>query len=694
MGNSKMDSKIKNFFYPSKIVLVGASSKEKTIGYELLKSINYFGFKGEIFPVNPNVETILGYKCLNSISYLPEGIDLAIVAVPKQFVEDSINQLIMKDIQSIILITAGFREIGEEGAILEKKIIEIIKKSGSRLVGPNCMGVINTMDSVSINATFVAEQPEKGGTAFLSQSGAIGAAVLNSLRNTDIKFCHFISVGNKADINENDLLRFWQTDDNIKTLTLYLESFVDGENLIKMVFESNFSKPIIILKSGRTKDGINAASSHTGSIGSSDRVVESVLHQLGIIRANNLNELFNTSKGFENFPLPAGNKIGIVSNAGGPSILAVDSLAKENLTLAELSDDTKLKLKKIVHPDGSTNNPVDLLPLGTADQFKEVNKILLEDENVDAIISIFVEPVMVKAIGVIEAVNSITSQKPIYQVVMPLPEFWEDYRKNSQNKKPLFKNPEEPAEVISNILFHQRSRKKYKRLSANQTDQYLFESKNEFASTDDIGKLLKHYNIPVVKTEIILPGIINKIIEKFSFPLVLKGISKDVIHKSEFNAVKVNIKNINELLEAEMEILESFKEKRIHLDEFIVQPFIKPRFEILIGGFRDPAFGPMIMFGSGGKYVEIINDTSLRSAYLSEVDIEEMIAETKIGLLLKGVRGEKPVKMSKIVEIIKSSAQLLLDNISVSEFDFNPVIISDNDSIYSVDTRIKLNLQL
>lgn len=689
-----MDSKIKNFFYPSKIVLVGASSKEKTIGYELLKSINSFGFKGEIFPVNPNVETILGYKCLNSISYLPEGIDLAIVAVPKQFVEDSINQLIMKDIQSIILITAGFREIGEEGAILEKKIIEIIKKSGSRLVGPNCMGVINTMDSVSINATFVAEQPEKGGTAFLSQSGAIGAAVLNSLKNTDIKFCHFISVGNKADINENDLLRFWQTDDNIDTLTLYLESFVDGENLIKMVFESNFSKPIIILKSGRTKDGINAASSHTGSIGSSDRVVESVLHQLGIIRANNLNELFNTSKGFENFPLPAGNKIGIVSNAGGPSILAVDSLAKENLTLAELSDDTKLKLKKIVHPDGSINNPVDLLPLGTAEQFKEVNKILLEDENVDAIISIFVEPVMVKAIGVIEAVNSITSQKPIYQVVMPLPEFWEDYRKNSQNKKPLFKNPEEPAEIISNILFHQRSRKKYKRLSANQTDQYLFESKNEFASTDDIDKLLKHYKIPVVKTEIILPGIINKIIDKFSFPLVLKGISKDVIHKSEFNAVKVNIKNINELLEAEMEILESFKEKRIHLDEFIVQPFVKPRFEILIGGFRDPAFGPMIMFGSGGKYVEIFNDTSLRSAYLSEFDIEEMIAETKIGLLLKGVRGEKPVKMSKIVEIIKSSAQLLLDNISVSEFDFNPVIISDNDSIYSVDTRIKLNLQL
>ena len=687
-----MDSKIKNFFYPSKIALVGVSSKEKSIGYELLKSINSFGFMGKVFPVNPNVESILGYKCLNSISHLPEDINLAIVAVPKQFVEESIIQLTKKNIQSIILVTAGFKEIGEEGAILEKKIIEIIKASGSRLVGPNCMGVINTLDEVKLNATFVAEQPEKGGTAFLSQSGAIGAAVLNSLRNTDIKFCHFISVGNKGDLNENDLLNFWQTDENIKTLTLYLESFVDGENLIKTVIENNFAKPIIILKSGRTTDGINAASSHTGSIGSSDRVVESVLHQFGIIRANDLNELFNTSKGFENFTLPSGNKIGIVSNAGGPSILAVDSLAHENLILAKLSDETKLKLKNIVHPNGSINNPVDLLPLGTAEQFKEVNKILLEDINVDAIISIFVEPVMVSALGVIEAVNSIISPKPIYQVVMPLPEFWEDYRNSSQNEKPLFKYPEEPAEVISNILFHQRSRKKFIRLSSNPKDLFKFESKNVFASIEDIDKLLKHYKIPVIKTEVIMPEIINKIIEKFSFPIVLKGISKNVIHKSEFNAVKVNIKNINELLEAEMEILESFKEKRIHLDEFVVQPYIKPRFELLIGGFRDPSFGPMIMFGSGGKYVEIFNDTSLRSAYLTECDIEEMISETKIGMLLKGVRGEKPVEMDKIVEIIKSSAQLLLDNISISEFDINPVIISNNDSIYSVDTRIKLNL--
>ena len=689
-----MDSKIKNFFYPSKIALIGASSKEKSIGFELLRSIKSFGFKGKVLLVNPNVETILGYKCLNSISYLPDEIDLAIVAVPKQFVEDSIIQLIKKNIQSIILVTAGFKEIGEEGAILEKKVIEIIKISGSRLVGPNCMGVINTLDEVKLNATFVAERPEKGGTAFLSQSGAIGAAVLNSLRNTDIKFCHFISVGNKGDINENDLLSFWQSDDNIKTITFYLESFVDGENLIKKVFESNFSKPIIILKAGRTKDGINAASSHTGAIGSSDRVVESVLHQLGIIRANNLNELFNTSKGFENFPLPFGNKIGIISNAGGPSILAVDSLAKENLTLAILSEETKLKLKNIVHPDGSINNPVDLLPLGTAAQFKEVNQILLEDENVDAVISIFVEPVMVKAIEVIESVNSILSSKPIYQVVMPLPEFWEDYRKSPQNKKPLFKTPEEPAEVISNILFYQKSREKYIRITANPNNQFRFESKNSFASTEDVDKLLRHYKIPVVKTEIIVPEVINKIIESFSFPIVLKGISKNVIHKSEFNAVKVNIKNINELLEAEMEILQSFKEKKIHLDEFLVQPFIKPRFELLIGGFRDPSFGPMIMFGSGGKYVEVFNDTTIRSAYLSEFDIVEMISETKIGTLLKGVRGENPVNMGKVIEIIKSSAQLLLDNNSISEFDINPVIISDNDSIYSVDTRIKLNLQL
>ncbi len=449
-----MDSKLQNFFYPSAVCIAGASTKEKSIGYELLKSIKKYGYKGKIYPVNPKADEILGFKNYKSIDLIPAQIDLAIVVVPKTFAEETIDQLLQKGVKSIILVTAGFRETGQAGADAEKRIITKVKNASARLVGPNCMGVITTFENIKLNATFVAEEPQIGRTAFLSQSGAIGAAILNSLRETDIRFGHFISVGNKADISENDLLQFWQEDENISTITFYLESFVDGEFFIKPFINNKINKPVIILKAGRTKEGIKAASSHTGAIGSSDRVVDSVLDQFGIIRVETLTELFNTSKGFENFNLPKGNRIAVITNAGGPAILTVDSIGKENLILAELTDETKNKLREIVHPEGSVQNPVDLLPGGTAEQFKQVNEIVAADKNVDAVISVFVEPVMVPSFNVIENINSIKSEKPIFQVVMPLPEFWENYRLNSKYKKPLFKNPEEPAKVISHILFH------------------------------------------------------------------------------------------------------------------------------------------------------------------------------------------------------------------------------------------------
>src|ERR1035437_901955 len=439
---------LSNFFYPYSICIAGASSKEKSIGYELLKSIKKYGFTGKIFPVNPRVNVVLDYKCYKTIEDIKENIDLGIIIVPKAFIEESIDQFIAKGVRSIILITAGFRETGIEGELAEKRILEKIKKSGTRLVGPNCMGVINTFNDIKLNATFVAEKPETGHTAFLSQSGAIGAAILNSLRETDIRFGHFISVGNKADISENELLGFWNADERIKTLTFYLESFSDGQSFIKNFIDNKIDKPVIILKAGRTSSGIKAAASHTGALGSSDKVVTAILDQFGIIRADNLNELFNTAQGFENFPIPNGNRIALVTNAGGPSILAVDKLEGENLLLAHLSQETRKRLKEIVHPEGSCENPVDLLPGGNAEQFKLVTQLLIEDNNVNGVISIFVEPVMVAPFDVIEEINSIKSDKPIMQVVTPLPEFWEKYRHESGFKTPLFPKPEDPVEVL------------------------------------------------------------------------------------------------------------------------------------------------------------------------------------------------------------------------------------------------------
>ena len=494
---------IENFFYPKSICVVGASTKEKSIGYEILNSISNYGYSGSIFPVNPNADSVLGYKCYKTIEEINKKIDLGIIVVPKQFVETSINSLLAKEVKSIILITAGFKEVGKEGEIAEEKITQKIKEAGARLVGPNCMGVINTIDSTKLNATFVAEKPENGGIGFLSQSGALGAAVLNSLRETNIKFAHFISVGNKADINENDILHYWQSDDNIKAITMYLESFVDGKNFIEPLITGEVTKPVIVLKAGKTSSGMKAASSHTGALSSSDKVVDALLGQFGVVRVNDINALFNTAKGFENFPIPKGNRVAVITNAGGPAILTVDSLEKENLVLAEFTSETKARLREIVNPEGSITNPVDLLPGASAEVYKKANEIVINDKNVDAIISIFVEPVMVEPLGVINSINEINSDKPIFQVCMPLPEFWNNYKNSSESSLPIFRNPEDPAEVVSNMLFYSESRAKLQKRRKVYVEQFEsvgrsnFSFKPGFISQEDANKIVSHYELSI-----------------------------------------------------------------------------------------------------------------------------------------------------------------------------------------------------
>ena len=683
-----MEQAIKNFFYPKTICVVGASTKEKSIGYELLKSIKQYGYKGKLFPVNPKAESVLGYKCYHTIGEISEPIDLAIVMVPKAFAEQTIDELLSKNVKSIILITAGFKEVGKEGEEVEKRILNKVRDASARLVGPNCMGVICTFSDVSLNATFVAERPAIGATGFCSQSGAIAAAVLNSLRETDIRFGHMISVGNKADISENDILKFWNEDERIKTITFYLESFSNGESFThSFIQKDGIRKPVIILKGGRTQAGIKAASSHTGAMAANNKVVEAILKQFGIIRVDDLSELFNTAKGFENFPTPKGNRTVVITNAGGPAILAVDSLEKEGLVLAELSQETKSKLREIVHPEGSVNNPIDLLPGGTAEQFKKLNEIVASDGNVDVVVSIFVEPIMVPAFEVIEGINNIVSDKPIFQVVMPLPESWEKYRRDSLTKKPLFRNPEDPAKVISNLLFYSKRNASRKYLSGQRSKVDL-NNADGFISQSMVDSICTAYNIPLVKSAVVKRDALLKTVLP-GYPLVLKGLSKTVVHKSELNAVKLNINNEDELRKAAQEITNGFRQNNFEVEDFLIQPFIQSKHELLMGGFRDASFGPMIMFGSGGKYVEVFQDTCMKSAYLSEEDVDEMIDSTKIGKILRGVRGEKSVDINKIKEIILSSAQMMLDNLNIIEFDFNPFVVAKDNSFHVVDVRIR-----
>ena len=685
-----MNSVFKYFFYPDSICIVGASSKPKSLGYELTKSVKQYGYTGDLALVNPKAEEILGFKCYPSIKDIDYMIDLAIVMVPKQFVEETIKELINKRVEAIILITAGFKETGDTGAEAEQRILELIKNSNARLVGPNCMGIINTLPSIKMNATFVAEEPRTGNLGFCSQSGAIGAAVLNSLRETDIRFGQFISVGNKADVNENDLLEYWQGCDDIGVITYYLESFVNGEKFIKYFSDGLITKPVIVVKGGRTSSGIKAASSHTGALGSSDKVVDAILNQFGIIRADDLNDMFNTAKGFEDFPLPKGNRIAVITNAGGPAILTVDTLEKNNLALAELTQATKAKLKEIVHPEGSVNNPVDLLPGGTAEQFKSVNEIVAADENVDAVISVFVEPIMVKALPVIEGINDIKSEKPIFQVVMPLPEFWQEYRNESKTKRALFKRPEDPAVVIKNLLSFQDKKINTDRIKQEDkvNDFGFTEKRNRLLNPDEASELCKAYRIPLIENDIFSFDDLTK--QTFEYPVVLKAVGDKIVHKSDLNGVVLNIESKSELLKAAEKMIWNFSLNHIELNSFLIQPFLTTKFELLIGAFRDPSFGPMVMFGSGGKYVEFLDDTVMRSAYLTEVDIKKMISSTKIGKIIRGVRGEKPVNIIKVRSVIRGLAQMMVNHKEITEVDLNPLIITNDDKILAVDVRIKL----
>ena len=684
-----MESVFDQYFYPDSICIVGASSKPKSLGYELTKSVKQYGYTGDLALVNPKADEILGFKCYPTISKIDYRINLAIVMVPKQFVEETIKELIIKKVQAIILITAGFKETGEAGAEAEKRILQLIRDSNARMVGPNCMGIINALPSIKMNATFVAEEPKTGSMAFCSQSGAIGAAVLNSLRETDIRFGQFISVGNKADVNENDLLEYWQGCDDVKVITYYLESFVDGERFIKYFIDDKITKPVIVLKGGRTSSGIKAASSHTGALGGSDKVVDAILTQFGIIRADDLNDMFNTAKGFEDFPTPKGNRVAVVTNAGGPAILTVDTLEKNNLSLAELTLETKLSLKDIVHPEGSVNNPVDLLPGGTAEQFKAVNEILAKDKNVDAIISVFVEPIMVKALPVIESINGIKSEKPIFQAVMPLPEFWQEYRTESKTQRALFRRPEDPAVVINNLLKFQIKKSNTGRIKSEETtkDFNLNEKPGRFLTPNEVTELCVYYKLPIIKNEIFNFDELNK--RHIQYPVVIKAVGEKIIHKTDLKGVVLNIKTKDELIKTAEEMIWNFSSKNIQLDSFLIQPFLKTKFEMLVGAFRDPSFGPMIMFGSGGKYVEYLDDTIMRSAYLTENDIDEMINSTKIGKIIQGVRGEEPADMKLIKSAIKNLAQMMVNHKEISEVDLNPLLVTSDNKIFAVDARVK-----
>lgn len=695
-----------NFFYPESILLIGASSKPKTIGYEILKSLIDFGYNGKIFIVNPNNDEILGIKCNKSIEEINDKISLAIILVPKHLVFESLKLCSSKQIKNVIIITAGFREIGEEGAKLEKEITQFARENQIRLVGPNCMGLINTDESIRLNATFAAEIPRYSPISFLSQSGALAAAVLNTIKETGYTFGQFISIGNKADVNENDLLEFWWKDEKTRIITMYLESFDDGRKFFELARKITIHKPVIVLKAAKTKSGSSAASSHTGALATQDDIVDAALKQSGCIRVQTIEEMFETAKAFLKFGKLTTNRIAILTNAGGPAILCTDETEKNRLILAKLKEETKRRLSEFLHPEASLKNPIDMLPSADAKTYRTATKILSEDENVDAIITIFVEPVMINSFDVIKelAEEQRTNSKPIVIITFPLPHFWTKWKQEGINDALILKSVE-TAPVILKHLFEYHNRKyrygdvklsindkaKTKILNViNNVKKYSLNS--SFLTSRECKSILNILELPLLKSKFFIKkSELKEILNDIKYPCVLKISSRRFTHKSEINGVILNIKNKKELIISFEKLKSKLKKKNLlpEINEFEIQDYFESDVELIIGAYRDSSFGPLINFGAGGKLVEIIQDKNLALAPVSRSEAIELIKNSKVYQLLSGFRDIKKTDVNKLAEIVEKISLLISEFDDIKEIDLNPVMIK-GQKIKIVDYRISI----
>ncbi|MFA5405665.1 MAG: acetate--CoA ligase family protein, partial [Ignavibacteria bacterium] len=647
---------------------------------------------------------IQNVKVYSSLTAIEEKVDLSIIMVAKKFVLASIDDCEKKDIKNIIVITAGFKEVGEEGIEMEKLLMEKIRKNKMRLVGPNCMGIINTNENVMMNGTFVKGEPNPGGIGFISQSGALGAAVLKILKLKDVGFAQFLSIGNKADVDENSILEYWKDNDDIKVITLYLESFGDARKFMEIAGTVTKHKPVIAIKAARTAAGMKAASSHTGALASADTVVDAIFEQSGVIRVSSVDELFDLAKSFDRTILPKGKRVGILTNAGGPAILTVDEAQNSGLEVPELTKETQTKLHEILVSEASFSNPVDVLPPANAEIYGKATEIMLADENIDAGIIIIGPPLMHDTLEIGNSIcnASMKSGKCTTVVLMSQDDVIPKLAEAIPGHPPIFNNCEAAAKAIGQMykykLFKEKSEGKYKSIKAdkNVVKDILkkYESKETYLDFDDVVKILKAYNLPIVES-FFAKNVQESvdIADKIGYPVVIKVAGKKLVHKSDVGGVVVDIKNLEELIQAENKVIAGLKEKGIdnQLDGFTIQPFIKGGIEAILGVINDSKAGHLVAFGMGGIMVEVMKDVKFKLLPVNDLEAEELIKSVNAYKVLKGVRGNPPVDMDLIKENILRLSQLIKDFPEIVELDLNPFVFSHlNDRCKILDARIKV----
>jgi len=696
---------LQNFFCPKSTAVIGASRQEKKVGHEILSNLINSGYKGKLFPVNPKTDEIFGIKCYPSVLDVPHDIELAIIVIPRTMVLEALEQCSKKNIKWFIIISAGFKETGVEGARIERQLIEKARNYGIRILGPNCLGIINT--GCPINASFSPNMPPRGKISFISQSGALGTAILDWAKTNKIGFSKFVSLGNKADISENDFIEGWENEKNTEVITLYLEGVKSGKEFIKICSRVSKKKPIIVIKSGNTNAGARAVSSHTGTLAGSAKAYEAAFKQTGIIRADTIRDLFNYSIAFSYQPLPKGKKVAIITNAGGPGIMATDECEKRDIELTSLKIETIENLKKFLPQAANFYNPVDILGDALADRYSKALEEVLRDSNVDAVVVLLTPQAMTQCLKTARAITGVIEKSsrsiPILTSFMGGSEVKEAVNFLAKKNIPNFDIPEEAIKTLKVMMDYTewKSRRDFPVEQFEVDNRRVKEIFNQCKAEGrlELGEIeareiLKAYNIRIPEAELACDiGKAKEVAARIGYPLVLKIVSPNILHKTDVGGVKIGIENEKELEESYDQILINVKKYMpdANIRGIMVQKFIKEKKETIIGISEDPQFGPMVMFGLGGIYVEALKDVSFRIVPISREVAREMVEEIKSYKLLKGVRGEDPADVDSIIDIILKVSQLVIDFPEIMEMDINPLFVKkQGEGSIAGDVRIRI----
>ncbi|MFV0423270.1 acetate--CoA ligase family protein [Oleidesulfovibrio sp.] len=700
----RLSQQIAALFSPQAVAVIGASATKGKIGNVILANLLQAGYAGKIYPVNPHEKSILGLRCINRITNLSEKLDLAVVSIPPDAVLNTIDQLGSIGTKACIVITAGFKEIGGKGWHLEADVKKMAERHNIALLGPNCLGLINT--SHFLNTTFATGQPRKGSIGFFSQSGALCVAILDWAQSKNIGFSNFISLGNKALLDEAHMLDYLADDPDTSVVLGYIEGVECGARFIKSARDATKRKPVIMLKSGTTAAGAKAASSHTGAITGADQAYDAAFNKTGIIRVRELEELFSLAQAFSMQPLPEGPALAVVTNAGGPGILAADACEQSHLSMASLSGDTVEGLKQILPPFASFYNPVDLIGDAKADRFCGAIDLVLRDPHVDTLLLLAAPTARTGIEEIAQAIvqTVATYKKPVFCSLMGGKGIEQGKLILEAGGIPCYEFPEQAIKCIDAMYMYRSQNLGGTRTdlctmrnftAARQVIDHAMKSDSQEIVEFQVHQILTAYGLSFPKTFLCRTSTeAVQAAEKIGYPVVLKIASPDISHKSDIGGVVVNLKTPTEVAKAFSTI--TTQASKLRKDAYITGCIVQKMApsgakEVIVGVRRDPQFGPMLMFGLGGIYVEVLRDVSFRLAPLSREDARDMIREIKSFPLLRGIRGEAAIDFASLERIILAMSQLALDFPEILEAEFNPVLVYDSGALVA-DARAILSV--